>query len=216
MSASPESQPAPPITQHQENPDWVRDIVLWRRKDAGILLLVAATVTWVAMEIYGFTFITLVSWLAMAIVVCLFAWGNLNRLFNREGTPDLSRLEISEQTTVETATLCHQLINEAIRMVLHMGAANEWFVFAGVVASFYALSLVGSYLDLLTICYIGILGGLTLPLTYVKNEEKINEYTEKLRIKSERLYFMLREKLQKMINKLTGKQKEPIKEQKTE
>lgn len=55
-----------------------------------------------------------------------------------------------------------------------------------------------------------------MPLTYVKNEGKINEYAEKLRIKSERWYFMLRDELQKMINKLTGKQKEPIKEKKME
>ncbi|XP_073158650.1 reticulon-like protein B13 [Henckelia pumila] len=217
MSASPESdQPPPPKTaHHEENPDWVRDIMLWRRKDGGILLLLAATATWVAMEIYEFKFVTLASWLAMAIVVCLFAWGNLNRLFNKE-SPDLSRFEISEQSTAETATLCQQRINGAIRMMLHVGAESEWIVFAGVMASFYALSLLGSYFDLLTICYMGILGGLTVPLIYVKNEVKINEYVEKLKIKSERWYFMFREKLQKIINKLTGKQKEPIKEKKIE
>ncbi|KZV24979.1 hypothetical protein F511_01949 [Dorcoceras hygrometricum] len=215
MSAAPEADPSPPKAHLQENPDWVRDIVLWRRKDAGILILLAATAIWVAMEIYGFKLVTLFSWLAMAIVVCLFAWGNLNRVFNRD-SPDVSRLEISEQTAVETATLFLERINEAIRMIIHLGAHSQWLVFAGVMASLYVLSLLGSYLDVLTIWYIGVVGGLTVPLIYAKNEKKINESAEKLRIQSERLYFMVREKLQKLINKFTGKQKEPIKEKKAE
>lgn len=63
--------------------------------------------------------------------------------------------------------------------------------------------------------FAGVVVGLTIPVIYVKNEHKIRELGEKLRTKSQRLYAMIEEKLQKMKNKITGKQKE-IKEKKME
>lgn len=69
--------------------------------------------------------------------------------------PDLSELEIKEETAIEHAKLIKEKAEELIRLMFHVSGEREWFVFAGVVTSLYLLSLVAAHLDFLTISYIG-------------------------------------------------------------
>ncbi|PIN01813.1 Reticulon [Handroanthus impetiginosus] len=165
--------------------DIVRELVLWRRKQLNVVILLAATAAWIAMEVYQYNFVTLLSWVAMAFVACFFFWGNIHRLLKKEA-PDLSELEISEGTAMGTANLLRQRVEEGIRLMFHVSAEREWLVFAGVVACLYLISVAARYLDFLTLSYIGLVGGLTIPVIYVKYEYKIREFGEKLRTKSQR------------------------------
>lgn len=63
--------------------DVVSDVILWRRKQLNVIILAAATAAWTAMEVYQFNFITLLSWLAMALLLCLFFWGTIHRLLKK-------------------------------------------------------------------------------------------------------------------------------------
>ncbi|KAG8384448.1 hypothetical protein BUALT_Bualt04G0118900 [Buddleja alternifolia] len=214
----PESPPSPvtsPKAQLQAESDLLKDLMLWRRKQLNVLLLVGATASFIVMQIYQYNFITLFSWLAMALVVCFFFWGNIHRLLKKE-SPDLSELEIREETAMNTATLSRQRVEDAIRMMFHVSAESEWFVFAGVVTFLYLLSMVATYLDLLTLCYIGVMGGMTMPVTYIKNEDKLRELGRKLRMKSQSMYSMIEERLLKIKNKVVAGKHEEIKEKKRE
>lgn len=73
----------------------------------------------------------------------------------------------------------------------------------------------GSIIFVFLVNLVGILWAMTVPLIYVKNEHKIREYAEDLRMGSQRLNVRIEENLQKVKNKIAGKQKE-IKEKKTE
>lgn len=70
-------------------------------------------------------------------------------------SPDLSGMEISEESAVESAKLIREQVKRSVQFMFHVGAEKEWFLFAGVVACLYALSLIGNCFDLLTLCYIG-------------------------------------------------------------
>ncbi|KAI3452063.1 hypothetical protein Pfo_008728 [Paulownia fortunei] len=214
MSDTSESPPSPPKVQPHNKPDLLRDLVLWRRKQLNVLILLGATATWIVMEIYQYNFVTILSWVAMALVLLLFFWGNIHRLLKKEA-PDLSELEIREETAMEHANLFRQRAEEGILLMFHVSAEKEWFVFAGVVACLYIISVVARRFDFLTLCYIGVVGGMTMPVIYIKNEHKIRGFGEKLRMKSQKLYAMIEEKLQKMKNKIAGQQRE-IKEKKKE
>lgn len=55
---------------------------------------------------------------------------------------------------------------------------------------------------------------MSVPAVYVKYEERIGEFADKLRMQSQRLKVMIEEKLQKMKNRVVGKPK-VVKEEKT-
>ncbi|EEF40020.1 reticulon-like protein B13 [Ricinus communis] len=178
--------------------DTVKDIVLWRRKKLSLLVLLVATVTWVLLDVYEFNFITVASWLAMLIVTSLFLYGNLVRLFRKE-EPKISNWKISEETTTETAKSVRGMIEEGIRWMFHVSAESEWFIFARVVTVLWLLSYVGSFFDFLTLLYVGTVMGMSVPVIYVKNEEKIKRCEEWMKMKARRFYEMMDEKVFKQV-----------------
>ncbi|KAL9378393.1 hypothetical protein Peur_029728 [Populus x canadensis] len=176
--------------------DTVRDVFLWRRKKLSLLVLLVSTATWVSLDVYQFNLITVASWAAMFAVTSLFLYGNIAR-FLRKGEPDLSGLEISEQTAIEAARSVRQSIEEGVRWMCHVSAERELFLFARVVAALCLLSYVGSFWDSLSLLYIDIVVGMTVPVIYVKNEDKIKRFEEWMRMQARRLCDMVDEKVVK-------------------
>uniref|UniRef100_A0A5B7BAZ5 Reticulon-like protein n=1 Tax=Davidia involucrata TaxID=16924 RepID=A0A5B7BAZ5_DAVIN len=194
------SQSSPPA-------DIVKDIFLWRRKKLSITVLFVATATWVLLEVYQFNFITVASWVAMFTFTFTFLWGNILRLLNKE-TPDMSGLEITEETAMEIANSLRAWSEEGVRWMFRVGAESELFVFARTVAGLLLLSYLGSFCDLLTLLYIGTVVGMTVPVIYVKYEDKIKGYGERLRVQCKRFCGMIDEKVfRKLKNKVVGEKK---------
>ncbi|KAG5144875.1 hypothetical protein AAZX31_11G057800 [Glycine max] len=187
----------------------VKDVVLWRRKKINISVLVAATAAWVLMEVFEFNFLTLISWVAILGLASIFLYANMLRLLGKE-PPNLLGLEVSEKTTTRIAHTVRAWIEEGIRWLFLVGAEKEWPVFVGAVAGLLSLSYLGSCMDLLTLVYMGTLVGMAVPLTYVKNEDKIKRFVEWLREKHKRYYQIIDEKtIQKIKSRI-------VKEKKTE
>ncbi|KAH7850706.1 hypothetical protein Vadar_001853 [Vaccinium darrowii] len=185
----------------------VRDVVLWRRKKLSISVLLVATAIWVLLDVYQFNSVTLISWVGMVVVTSAFLWGNILRLLNKE-PPDLSGLEISEERAVEMAYKLKSGIEEGIRWMVRVAVEGDCFTFAGTVAALWVLSEVGSYFDLLTLLYTGIVVGMTVPPVYVKYEDKIKGFGERLRMQFKRYYDMVDEKvLSKIRNGIVGERK---------
>jgi hypothetical protein len=61
----------------------MKDIVLWRRKKLSTMIIIAATVTWVLMEVYQFNFLTLISWLNIFVVASIFIYSNMLSLLGK-------------------------------------------------------------------------------------------------------------------------------------
>ncbi|WJX55445.1 hypothetical protein P8452_41213 [Trifolium repens] len=84
MSTEPTSETKPfttPSNSLDGSNDIMKDIVLWRRKKLSTMIIVAATVTWVLMELYQFNFLTLISWLTIFIVASIFIYSNMLGVF---------------------------------------------------------------------------------------------------------------------------------------
>ncbi|KAK3222871.1 hypothetical protein Dsin_009896 [Dipteronia sinensis] len=220
--SSPESvSPPPPLRSDKETTeqppsrpvsvspslrsDILRDVVFWRRKNLSLLVLVLATATWVLLDVYQFNSITIVSGAAISIVTLLFLWGNLLRLLGKE-PPDLPGLKISEQSTMDVANSCRGIVEEAVRWMFHVSVEREWFVFAQVVGGLLSLSYIGTFTDLLTFLYIGIVMGMTVPVIYVKYDDKIKRAGDQVKVKAKRLYEMVEQKIKS--NKFVIKEKE--------
>ncbi|XP_068342970.1 reticulon-like protein B13 [Pyrus communis] len=183
--------------------DTVRDILLWRKKKQSFLVLLAATATWILLDVYQFNFLTVISYVAMFIVTSLFLSGNLLRLLGKE-PPDLSRVGITEKSALEMGNTIRAWVEEGIRWMFQVAAEREWFIFVGTVSGLWLLSRVARCVDLLTLLYIGVVMGMTVPAMYVKYEDKIERSEEKLKAQLKRYYDTLDEKVVKKIqNKVT-------------
>ncbi|KAG6396217.1 hypothetical protein SASPL_142361 [Salvia splendens] len=195
---------SPPPKDHlHSNSDILSEIVLWRRKQLNVGILVAATATWIVMDVYHYTFITLLSCVSIALLSCLFFWGSIHRFLKKY-----------EETAKAHAGSLRRRGEDGIRLMFHVGSEREWFVFVGAVVSLYLLSLAAKHLNFVTLCFIGIWGAMTVPVIYVKNEQKIREFEGSAMMTWQRLNVMFEDKFQIVKSKITGKQKE-VKEKKT-
>ncbi|KAK4367710.1 hypothetical protein RND71_011502 [Anisodus tanguticus] len=186
--------PTPTPTRDVGNTtDIIRDVILWKRKSFSGATLLAATSIWLALEVYGWTFITLFSWIAMFMVAIIFLWGNIHMLLGKEPL-DMSRLYISDESVVEVATNFRDWVEKSVRLLFIVSAKREWFVFAMTVASLGLLSVLASYFDLLTLLYIEVVVGLTVPVVYVKYEDRIKEWRQRVRVRSRSYYSAMAER----------------------
>ncbi|XWS41959.1 hypothetical protein CRYUN_Cryun17cG0127100 [Craigia yunnanensis] len=199
MSATPRSS-SPTL-------DTFGDIILWRRKKLSATVLLVSTATWVLLEVYQFNFITVASWLTIFIVASLFLWRNVLRLLGKEPA-NLSDLEISEHTALKITNTCRTLMEEVLRWMFHVTVEGDWFLFARTVAGLLLLSYVGSFFDLLTHVYIGILLLMTVPVIFVYMDQ-IKRCGERVKAELRRFYETFDEKVvRKMKNKIVKKEKQ--------
>ncbi|CAA7393890.1 unnamed protein product [Spirodela intermedia] len=157
--------------------DAVKEVLLWRRKERSMAALAASTAAWAAMEVFGYTFLTVVSWVGISAVVLLFLCGNLTPFLGRD-IIDLSKLYISEHTAVESANAVRIGLEDYLRRTIRIVVVDrDVLAFSGAVAALGLLSLLASCVDLLTLSYIGVLLSLTGPAVYLRHEESIRGFT---------------------------------------
>ncbi|KAI3785026.1 hypothetical protein L1987_44135 [Smallanthus sonchifolius] len=199
----------PPST---DNVYSVKDVIMWRRKPMSVGVLTTMTMLWVVMEIYGYNFITVASWIAIFLFSSLFAWANIYRLIYKE-EPNMSEIGISESTATEMGNWIRESSEDVAKWVFKVGAQSEWYVFAATVTGLWLLSVIGGSSDLLTLLFIGGVVGMSVPVIWLKYDYKIREHGKRLQMQSKRFYSMLDEKVfQKLKNKV--KVNSPRKEEK--
>ncbi|PIA52342.1 hypothetical protein AQUCO_01000301v1 [Aquilegia coerulea] len=177
-----------------------KDILLWKKKKVNASILAIATATWVLLDIYQYNFLNIASWITMAIVVVLFLGGNIMRLVGRQA-PTVPDWEMSEQSALVAGNTLRELLEEGLRWMLNVGAQSEWFEFAKVVGALWLFAWISSKLDFLTLSYIGVVGSLTVPVIYVKYEDKIKGCRTRIRVQAKRWCDIVEEKLKRMKNK---------------
>ncbi|KAD4888110.1 hypothetical protein E3N88_20186 [Mikania micrantha] len=122
---------------------------------------------------------------------------------------------ISDRTATAMANQIKEYSEDAMRWVFKVGAQSEWYVFAATMAGLWLLSVIGSSSDLLTHLFIGTLMSMSVPVIWLKYDDKIREHGKRLHLLSKRYYSMIDERvLQKLKNKV--KVNSPRKEKKVE
>jgi hypothetical protein len=154
------------------------DSALWRDKYLSGGTLFGSTAIWYLLEKSGYTFVTLTCNILMCVIVLLFVWSNVAALLHRAGPP-VPELSLSENFVMNTANLIRIEINKALHIARTVALGKDFKLFLLVVASLYVVSIVGSWFNLLTCVWIGIVWFHVVPFIFDKYEDVIDHHAQK-------------------------------------
>ncbi|KAH9325591.1 hypothetical protein KI387_005769, partial [Taxus chinensis] len=151
------------------------DVMLWRRKNASIGILVGAAAAWILFEKSGYTFLSLAANVFLLLVTILFVWATAAALIGRP-PPPLPELELSEEMVNETASLIRSQANFLFRVANDIALGKDPKLFFKVAVYLWLISTIGGWFDFLTLGYTSLVILLTVPALYEKYEEHVDRY----------------------------------------
>ncbi|KAH9695363.1 reticulon-like protein B11 [Citrus sinensis] len=213
----------------------VADVLLWRKRCGGVVLLGSSTILWFLFERAGYNCLSFVSNVLLLLVAILFFWGKSASLLNRP-LPPLPDLEISDQSVVKVADEIQVWVNHALSIARDIAMGRNLSRFLQVVRYSYffmlitrennlrrfflmrgfdhqvafllwVVSYVGSVFNFLTLVYIGVLLSLSVPVLYEKFQDHIDEKLCKIQRVIQMQYRKIDESLLKKIPLPQNKQK---------
>ncbi|XP_010928379.1 reticulon-like protein B11 [Elaeis guineensis] len=152
----------------------VADVLLWRRRNVGILVVTAATAVWFLFERAGYSFLSLMANAFLLLVVILFFWAKSASLLNRP-LPPLPNLEVSEEFVGKVADEARVCINRVLAVGHDIAIRRDRKVFLQVTLLLWLVSYIGSLFNFLTLVYIGVLLSITLPALYDNYQDHVDE-----------------------------------------
>ncbi|KAK8568201.1 hypothetical protein V6N13_106135 [Hibiscus sabdariffa] len=176
-----DSAPASRISVHQAlGGGLVADVLLWRKWCGGVVILASATTFWCLFELAGYSAVSFVANVLLLLVVILFFWAKSASLLNRP-LPPLPNLEISEKNAGKIAKELQVWVNYALSVAHDITLGRNLKLFLKVAVGLWFVSFIGSFFNLLTFVYIGIVLSLSVPMLYDKYQHHINEKIAKRR-----------------------------------
>ncbi|GLT89476.1 hypothetical protein SLE2022_074550 [Rubroshorea leprosula] len=153
----------------------VADVILWRRKNLtmGILLLTLAV--WVVFERSGYTLLSLVSSVLLLLTIILFLWAKSAAILNRPAPP-LPELYLSEEMVNDAATFIRTQVNELLSVSQDVAMGKDSRLFFQVAALLGLISIVGGLTDFLTLGYTSLVIVLAVPALYERYEDSVDSY----------------------------------------
>ncbi|KAA8536231.1 hypothetical protein F0562_028709 [Nyssa sinensis] len=149
------------------------DVLLWKRWRGGVVLLVAATTLWFLFERAGYNLLTFASNVILLLVVILFFWAKSAILLNRP-LPPLPDMEVSEEIVLRAADASRVWINRALSVAHDIAVAGNLKLFLQVAFGLWVISYIGSVFNFLTLVYVGVLLGLSIPVLYDKYQDQVD------------------------------------------
>ncbi|KAF6160947.1 hypothetical protein GIB67_007588 [Kingdonia uniflora] len=166
------------------------DVVLWRRKNVTMGILLVALSAWVVFEKSGYTVLSLVSNVFLLLFAILFFWAKSAAILSRP-PPPLPDLQISEEVINEAAAFICSHMNTLLSVSRDISLGRDSKLFYKLVASLLLISVVGSWTDFLTLCYTSLFVLLTVPAFYAKYDNQIDTYIILAYKETRRLYMRL-------------------------
>ncbi|KAH0727392.1 hypothetical protein KY284_003257 [Solanum tuberosum] len=152
----------------------VADVLLWRRWCASVTLLVSSTALWILFERAGYNVLSFVANVMLLLVVILFFWAKSASLLNRP-LPPIPDLEVHEESVVKAADMMRVWINHVLMIAHDIAIGGNLKLFVKVSLVLWLISYVGSFFNLLTFIYMGILFSLSVPVLYDKYQNQIDD-----------------------------------------
>ncbi|XP_057458903.1 reticulon-like protein B12 isoform X1 [Lotus japonicus] len=170
----------------------VADIILWRRKNLTVWILLVTLAAWVVFERSGYTLLSLVSNVLLLLIVILFLWAKSAAILNRPAPP-LPQLHLSDEMANEVVTFIQTRVNNLFSVSQDIVLGKDSRLFLKVAACLSLISVVGGLTDFLTLAYTSLLIVLTLPALYDRCEDYIDRYVLKCYSKLCQLYVKINE-----------------------
>lgn len=153
----------------------VADVMLWRRKDLTVGILLVTLSAWVVFEISGYTLLSLVSSVLLLLIVILFLWAKSAALLNRPAPP-LPELFIPEETVNEVGAIIRNHVNFLLSASHDIAMGKDPRMFFKVAGCLCLISFIGGLTDFLTLAYTSLVIVLTIPALYERYEDHIDRY----------------------------------------
>lgn len=150
-------------------------MILWRRKNVTVGILLVTLAAWVVFERSGYTLLSLVSSVLLLLIAILFLWAKAAAILNRPAPP-LPELHLSEEMVNEVAALIRTRVNDFLSVSQDMALGKNSRLFFRVALYLWLISFVGGLTDFLTLGYTSLVIVLTLPALYERYEDHIDKY----------------------------------------
>ncbi|XP_065047073.1 reticulon-like protein B11 isoform X1 [Musa acuminata AAA Group] len=140
----------------------VADVLLWRHRNAAVLMAVGATTVWFLFERAGYSFLSVFANAILLLVLILFFWAKSALLLNRP-LPPLPNLEISDEVVGKAADRARVWINRVLAIGHDITIRRDRKVFLQVLLlHFIRCSRLGLNVACLTCLY-----DLVIPMLYL-------------------------------------------------
>ncbi|GLJ40639.1 hypothetical protein SUGI_0838900 [Cryptomeria japonica] len=184
----------------------VADVLLWRRRNVSIGILVGAAAAWILFEQSGYTFLSLAANVLFLLVTVLFVWATAAALIGRP-PPPLPELELSEELVNETASSIREQVNFLFRVANDIALGKDPKLFFKVAACLWLISTIGGWFDFLTLGYISLVTFLTVPALYEKYEDHVERYANIALKQLTKLYLRINGQVSYIISRIPKKYK---------
>ncbi|KAI3447749.1 hypothetical protein Pfo_004414 [Paulownia fortunei] len=153
----------------------VADVMLWRRKDLTVGILVVTLAAWVMFEISGYTLLSFASSVFLLLCIILFLWAKSAAILNRPAPP-LPHFYLSEETANEAATFIRNRVNIVLSVSEDIALGRDSRMFIKVALGLLMISMIGSLTNFLTLGYTSLVMVLTIPALYERYENHVDAY----------------------------------------
>ncbi|KAG6403210.1 hypothetical protein SASPL_135427 [Salvia splendens] len=169
---------------------FVADVMLWRRRDLTLGILIVTLAAWMMFEISGYTLLSFTSNVFLLLFTILFLWAKSAAILNR-APPPLPHLHLSQESVNEASTLIHNVINTSLSMSEDIALGRDSKAFVRLVLVLVTISVIGSLASFLILSYISLVLVLTVPPVYERYELQIDDYAGMAYTKMQHLYMRL-------------------------
>ncbi|KAJ1399688.1 Reticulon [Sesbania bispinosa] len=134
---------------------FVADVLLWKRWQVSLGVIVVATVAWLLLEWTSLPFLTICSDVLLILIILLFLHANYAALRNKQ-PPTLPELVVSEEMVNNVAASFRVKINNVLHIAHDITIGKDFRIFFKVVVCLWLLSVIGSIFSFFTLAYIGM------------------------------------------------------------
>ncbi|KAG7548815.1 Reticulon [Arabidopsis suecica] len=178
------------------------DIFLWRNKKVSGGVLGAVTASWVLFELFEYHLLAFLCHFAIFALAALFLWSNACT-FIHKASPHIPEVHIPEDPVLQLVSGLRIEINRGLTVLRNIASGKDIKKFILVIAGLWALSIIGSCYNFLTLFYTATVLLFTIPVLYEKYEDKVDAFGEKAMKEIKKQYAVLDEKvLSKVLSKI--------------
>nr|GMC76993.1 reticulon-like protein B8 [Ipomoea batatas]GME19093.1 reticulon-like protein B8 [Ipomoea batatas] len=153
------------------------DVLLWRNKKISASVLVGATLVWMLFEWLDYHLLTLICIALVLGLLVQFLWTHTSGMMSSNRSPSqVPRLVLPEEVFVNIATTIGAEVNRALISLQDLSCGGSVKQFLIVVGSLFAVSVIGSWCNFLTVLYIGFVAAHTLPVLYERYEDEVDNF----------------------------------------
>ncbi|XAR50868.1 hypothetical protein NMG60_11005321 [Bertholletia excelsa] len=153
----------------------IADVMLWRRKNLTLGILVVTLAAWVMFEKSGYTLLSFVSSVLLLLLTILFLWAKSAAILNRPAPP-LPDVYLSEEVVNDIAALIRDHTNKFLSTSKDIALGKDTRMFFKIAACLWLISVAGGLTDFLTLGYTSLFIVLTVPALYEKYEDSIDRF----------------------------------------